>query len=60
MADNDDRTEPMKKCHACGRVGMVGSARIFSGGKSATLFKCHNCQHKWEVPDEEKHADAPR
>jgi hypothetical protein len=53
MADTEERREPMQKCHHCGRAGLVGSARVFTAGKAGTLFKCHNCQHKWEVPDED-------
>jgi transposase-like protein len=39
-------------CPRCGRTGLVGSEREIIGTKAVTVFKCHNCNHTWRVPDE--------
>jgi hypothetical protein len=51
MPPRDESRDPMQRGHHCGRAGQVGAARVFTGGKAGTLFKCHNCQHAWQVPD---------
>jgi len=61
MVDSEDRRDPMACCRHCGRAGLVGSARVFSGEKAGTMFVCHACQHSWQVPDQRTdHAQVPR
>jgi transposase-like protein len=43
--------DPNPTCPYCERTGMVGRDREFSKGKAATVFKCHNCNRTWRVPD---------
>jgi DNA-directed RNA polymerase subunit M/transcription elongation factor TFIIS len=43
--------DPNATCPHCGRSGMVGHDREFVGTKATTIFKCHNCNHTWRVPD---------
>jgi transposase-like protein len=38
-------------CPYCNRAGMVGREREFTKGTAATVFKCHNCNRTWRVPD---------
>jgi hypothetical protein len=41
----------MSQCPICGRAGLVGSEREVVGDKAVTVFKRHNCNHTWRVPD---------
>jgi len=56
-----DPRDPMSVCPRCGRAGLVGSDREMSGTKAATVFRCHNCDHTWRIPDDaSQSADPPR
>ena len=48
--------DPKAVCPFCGRSGMVGHEREFKGATALTVFKCHNCNQTWQVPDD---ANAP-
>jgi hypothetical protein len=60
MTEKPDR-DLMERCPHCGRKGQIGSDRVFEGEAAYTMFKCHNCDHVWRIPDEDdKHIKPPK
>jgi transposase-like protein len=44
--------DPKATCPFCEHSGKVGHDREIVGGMAVTIFKCHNCNRTWRIPDE--------
>jgi transposase-like protein len=42
---------PNATCPFCDKAGMVGHEREFVGASSVTIYKCHHCNRRWQIPD---------